>query len=109
MNRENSIPTDNGEIEQINHSPDSPNQPSFPSQQQPENDHQRQTIIPTVHLDSLLNHNHTDIDEDGKYSYRILSNTFIFLDRNNSPPIDEQPLSAPSIPENHEPGKIIFS
>lgn len=73
LNKDNSIPTDNGDIDQMNRSPDSPNQSSFPQeqQQQPENEHQRQTIIPIVHLDSLLNHNHNDFDEDSNYSHHI--------------------------------------
>lgn len=63
----NLIRTDNGEIEPINRSPDSPNPPA--TQQIQETEHQRQTIIPTVHLDSLLNHNHHEIDkeDDGDY------------------------------------------
>lgn len=73
LNRDNSIPTDNGEHEQIDRSPDSPNQPSSsssppPQQQIHEAEYQRQTIIPTVHLDSLLNHNHKEEDDGWLFS-----------------------------------------
>ncbi len=61
-NNDISIPTDNGKIEPTNGSPDSP-------EQEQEVQYQRQTIIPTAHLDSIVNHNHneTEMDEEGEY------------------------------------------
>ncbi len=55
VNNEHPSPTDNEEIEQSNQSPSN-------SPEKPETNRQRETIIPTVQIDSVINHNHT---EDG--------------------------------------------
>jgi hypothetical protein len=62
----NDIPTDNGEVEPTDRSPDSPGKET-------ETERQRQTIIPTAHLDSVVNHNHNEIEveEEGEYFKRL--------------------------------------
>jgi hypothetical protein len=57
INNDIPIPTDNGKIEPTNQSPDSPEKES-----ENEYQHQRQTIIPIAHFDSVVNHNHNEIE-----------------------------------------------
>ena len=48
------IRTDNEEIEETN---------KFPNLSEDENEHKRQTIIPDIQNDSVINHNHTEEEE----------------------------------------------
>jgi uncharacterized coiled-coil DUF342 family protein len=79
----NDIPTDNGEVEPTDRSPDSPGKET-------ETERQRQTIIPTAHLDSVVNHNHNEIEVEEE-------------DPNISNHMDEQSLSTALIKETNEP------
>ncbi|CAF1198414.1 unnamed protein product [Adineta steineri] len=60
------------------------------SPEQEENDHQRQTIIPTVHMDSTINHNHTEEEEDDEDQSNV----------KNHENITEQSLTTPFSPTN---------
>ncbi|CAF4602730.1 unnamed protein product [Rotaria sp. Silwood1] len=68
------IQTDNAEIEQINQSINSP--------EQHKNDEQRQTIIPVVQINSVINNNHNEEEDHSKVT--------------SSDNIDEQSLSTVS-------------
>jgi hypothetical protein len=92
-NNTNDIPnqTDNEEIEPTNRSPSN-------SPEEHENSYQRQTIIPTVHIDSVINHNHNEEEEEEEDQ----------LNNKNSDNINEQSLSSPSIKDTNDQRKIIL-